>query len=176
MMLRNSLIFGTIELVISYKIFPLTYEVSYDSTTLLIHFSTSSTLLVSYDSHSLQYLHLYELYWPKILKLSLFSISWPSSLTTPLIMFLLLLNIHPMYFVLTLLNRKPLDSKVSHQISNLPLTLLLVSSTKTISSANSIHQRTSSWIDLVSSSITSAKRYGLSIDPWCKLLTLAKRK
>ena len=111
-------------------------------------------------------------YW----KLSLFSISWPSSLTTPLIMFLLLLNIHPMYFVLTLLNRKPLDSKVSHQISNLPLTLLLVSSTKTISSANSIHQRTSSWIDLVSSSITSAKRYGLSIDPWCKLLTLAKRK
>ena len=111
-------------------------------------------------------------YW----KLSLFSISWPSSLTTPLIMFLLLLNIHPMYFVLTLLNRKPLDSKVSHQISNQPLTLLLVSSTKTISSANSIHQRTSSWIDLVSSSITSAKRYGLSIDPWCKLLTLAKRK
>ena len=111
-------------------------------------------------------------YW----KLSLFSISWPSSLTTPLIMFLLLLNIHPMYFVLTLLNRKPLDSKVSHQISNLSLTLLLVSSTKTISSANSIHQRTSSWIDLVSSSITSAKRYGLSIDPWCKLLTLAKRK
>lgn len=57
-------------------------------------------------------------YW----KLSLFSISWPSSLTTPLIMFLLLLNIHPMYFVLTLLNRKPLDSKVSHQISNLTFT------------------------------------------------------
>ena len=106
-------------------------------------------------------------YW----KLSLFSISWPSSLTTPLIMFLLLLNIHPMYFVLTLLNRKPLDSKVSHQISNLPLTLLLVSSTKTISSANSIHQRTSSWIDLVSSSITSAKRYG-EVNPWCKLVVI----
>ena len=70
-----------------------------------------------------------------------------------------------MYFVLTLLNRKPLASKVSHQISKLPLTLLLVSSAKTISSTKSIHQSTSSWIDLVSSSITSAKRYGFSIDP-----------
>ena len=37
-----------------------------------------------------------------------------------------------MYFVLVLLNQRPSNSKMSHQISNLTLTLLLVSSNKTI--------------------------------------------
>ena len=63
-----------------------------------------------------------------------------------------------MYSILALLNQKSLNSRVSCQISNLTLTQLLVSSTKVISFAKRIHQGTSSWIDLMSSSITSAKR------------------
>ena len=64
-----------------------------------------------------------------------------------------------MHSILALPNQKPLDSRASHQIFNLAFT-------KTISSAKSIHQRTSSRIELVSSSITSAKRYGLNADPY----------
>ena len=105
---------------------------------------------------------------PRYQKLSLFSISWPSSLTVPLYMFWLLLNLHSMYFVLVRINRKPLDSWAFRQISNLTLTSLLVSSIKTISSAKNVHQGTSSWINLIRSSITSAKSYGLKEDPWCK--------
>ena len=70
-----------------------------------------------------------------------------------------------MYSILVLINRKPLDSRASHQISNLALTPLLVSSTKTISFAKSIHEETSSWIDFMSSSISSEKRYVLNADP-----------
>ena len=95
---------------------------------LLMRFSTSSTLLLSHDSHS-KSLYLYELL---IWKLSLFCISWPSNLTVDFSMFLLLLNLHSMYFVLTLLNWNPLDSSASCQISNLALTPLLLSSRKSI--------------------------------------------
>ena len=71
-----------------------------------------------------------------------------------------------MHSILALPNQKRLDSRASHQISNLALIPLIISFTKTISSAKSIHQRTSSRIELVSSSITSAKRYGLNADPY----------
>lgn len=106
-------------------------------------------------------------YYPRYQKLSLFSISWPSSIIAPSSLFPLLLNLHSIYSVLGLLKRRLLDSKVSHQIPNLTLTLLLVLFTK------SIHQETSSWVGLVISSITSAKRYGLNVDSWCKLIVVA---
>lgn len=48
----------------------------------------------------------------------------------------------------------------SHQISNLALAPLLVSFTKTLSFAKNIYGDTF-WIDLVTSSITCTKRYGL---------------
>ena len=70
-----------------------------------------------------------------------------------------------MYSILVLLNQKPLDFGASHQISYLALTPLIVSSTKIISFAKSIHEETSSWIDFMSSSITSEKRYVLNADP-----------
>ena len=72
-------------------------------------------------------------------KLLLFGISWPLSLTTPSSLFLLLLNLHFLYFVLVLLNQESLGSKASRQIYNLTLTSYLVSSTKTISATKSIH-------------------------------------
>ena len=55
-----------------------------------------------------------------------------------------------MYSILVLLNQKPLDSRASHQISNLALFPLLISSTKIISFAT----------------ITSAKRYRLNANPY----------
>ena len=42
-------------------------------------------------------------------------------------LFLLLLNLHSMFFILVLLNGRPLNSKGSHQISNLALAKRLVS-------------------------------------------------
>lgn len=50
----------------------------------------------------------------------------------PSSLFLHLLNLHPMYFVLVLINRKPLDSNMSHQVFNVTLDPHLVLSTKSL--------------------------------------------
>ena len=84
-----------------------------------------------------------------------------------------------MYSIFVILNRKPLESKMFCQIYNMTFTACLVSFTdiikkkkvsftETISFAKSIDQWTSSWIKLVSSSITNPKRYEHNASPWCK--------
>ena len=69
-----------------------------------------------------------------------------------------------MYYALVLLNPKLLDFRASLQISN--LTLIpphLVTSTSTISFAKGTHWGISSWIDLVNTSINTAKRYKFNV-------------
>src|SRR6266540_1778356 len=79
----------------------------------------------------------------------------PSRLTSPSFC-LVALNSHIIYSVLVLLSLKPFDSKVFPHSSNFLLTLVLLSSTSTTSSAKSMHQGISSYISLVTSSITKA--------------------
>ena len=67
-------------------------------------------------------------------KLSFFSISWPLILLSFYFFFLLLLNLHSMYFILVILNQKFLYSTLSCQIFNLALIPLLIPFTTTISS------------------------------------------
>ena len=98
---------------------------------------------------------------PKYLNFSLFRISWLAIFTISSFVFLFSLKLHFIYYVLVLLILKPLDSRTSLQTSNLAFTPDLVSSINTISYANNIYQELSSWICLVNSSITNAKRYGL---------------
>ena len=54
---------------------------------------------------------------PRYRNHSLFGISWLSIFRTPFL-FLLLLNLHSMYFVLDLLNLKHLHSKAPLQVQN----------------------------------------------------------
>ena len=66
----------------------------------------------------------------------------------------------PTLYVLYFSPRKPLDSKASLQIVKLDINSMSSFIHYNYSFAKNMHQGTSSWIDLVSSSITSAKRYG----------------
>ena len=70
------------------------------------------------------------------------------------------------------LNQKSLDFKAFNQISN--LTPSLVSSTRIISSAKSVHYGTSSWIYLVSLFISSGKIHALNVDHWCKTIVIGE--
>ena len=123
-----------------------------------MHFSTSFTSLLSYDSHSFQSYLLNEL---------LSQVLTIKSYNSFLFVFNFY-NLNSMFLVMVVLNWKPLDSRAPHQISSLTLIPHLVSSIKTISSARSILKGTSYWIYLVISSITSAKRNRFNVDFWCR--------
>jgi len=73
-------------------------------------------------------------------------------------------------WVFDLLTLKLLESSVCLRCSNLSLTPFLVSSIRTISSANNINYGNLSWILLVSSSITRVKRKWLKAKHWCRLI------
>ena len=73
-----------------------------------------SILLLSYDSHPIQFLHLYE--WSKISKVLALWYFLIIKSYNPFIIILRLLSLHSMYSVLVLLNRKPLASKALNYI------------------------------------------------------------
>ena len=75
------------------------------------------------------------------------------------------LKLHHKYSVFVQLMRNPLPSKASLHSSNLPLASSLVSATKIISLAKSMHYDTVSKMDLEISSIMTVKLKGLSADP-----------
>ena len=110
---------------------------------------------------------------PKYLNLLALGITTPPMVTsllspsTPL-------NLHFRYSIFNLLNPNPLDSRVCLHYSNLSSGLSLVSLIKTISSANNIHKRTSSWIYLVSSSIIIVNRNRLKAKPQWSPMSIRK--
>ncbi|KAK9142950.1 hypothetical protein Syun_012350 [Stephania yunnanensis] len=81
---------------------------------------------------------------PRYLKWFTLETSNSPNFTTPSSRCLVFPNSQCMYSVFVLLNLKPLDSNVFLQSSNFLFTSSLVSSTKTISSANNIHHGISS--------------------------------
>ncbi|KAK9151116.1 hypothetical protein Syun_009425 [Stephania yunnanensis] len=81
---------------------------------------------------------------PRYLKWFTLGTSTSPNFTTPSSQYLVFPNSQCMYLVFVLLNLKPLDSNVFLQSSNFLFTPSLVSSTKTISSANNIYHGISS--------------------------------
>ena len=110
---------------------------------------------------------------PRYLNFSTFGITIPSMVTSPPASSLPLKQ-QCRYSVLDLLTQKPLDSSVSLHRSNLSLTPCLDSSTRTMSFTNNIHHGSSSWIPIVSSSITRIKRKWLRAESWCSPIPTRK--
>ena len=103
-MLLNSLTFSTIKHNWSYsnlmKFSLLGILRSYNTPNVLLHF-INPTLIRWFSSSSIS-----PSLWiidPRYRKASLFGISWPSNLTTPSSLFLLLLNLHSLYLFLSYL-------------------------------------------------------------------------
>jgi len=96
---------------------------------------------------------------PRYLKLPSLEMTCESSPTSNSASHVTSLNLDSRYSVLVLLNFKPLDSRDYLQTSNLSLTPPIISSIRTISSANNIHQGTSpSVYDVISSQLYKSQR------------------